>query len=123
MEGYPKIVVIDDDENAIELLEYNFSKHGFFTICFSDSRTAMKYLENNQVDLVVTDWMMPGKDGLELIDSLKTGINKDVKKIMVSCISDEASIAKAKATGISGYVVKPLKLVNFIETVKQCLAA
>ena len=121
MDSLAKIVIIDDDENAIELLEYNFSKHGLYTICFSDSVTAIKYLENNKVDMVVTDWMMPGKNGIELVESLKTGLNSDTKKFMVSCISDEKSINTALKTGISGYLTKPLKVVDFVQAIKTSL--
>ncbi len=123
MKNKPAIVIVDDDENAIELLEYNFSKYGFFTICFSDSLIAIKFLMSNKVDMIVTDWMMPGKNGLELINSLENSINKETKKFMVSCISDEKSIKKALNSGVVRYVAKPIKIANFIEEVKLCLQA
>jgi two-component system alkaline phosphatase synthesis response regulator PhoP len=119
----PKIVIIDDDENAVELLEYNFAKNGLDTIGFSDSKTAINYLINNKVDMIVTDWMMPGKDGLELIAAIQTSVNKDTKKFMVSCISDEKTIQKAMQTGIDGYLVKPIKIQDFVHSIKTCLSA
>lgn len=114
------IVIIDDDENATELLEYNFIKNGINTICFSDSNTAIKFLKENKVDVIVTDWMMPGKDGIELIESLKSSVNAGSKKFMVSCKSDEISINKAMDTGLDGYLSKPIRVKDFIDKVKEC---
>ena len=115
-----KVVIIDDDENAIELLEYNFAKHGVNTICFSDSKTAINFLKTNKVDAIVTDWMMPGKDGIQLIKSLEDSVNADSKKFMVSCKSDDSSVKEALSIGLNGYLSKPIKVLDFIERVKKC---
>lgn len=121
-QGRLKVVIIDDDESAVELLEYNFAKNGLDTICFSDSTTAMSFLKNHKVDVIVTDWMMPHKSGVELIESLATSVNKESKKIMVSCISDQKSIDKALASGLDGYVTKPIKVKDFVAQVKAVFA-
>lgn len=102
------VVVVDDDLNALELLEYNFSKLGFVTISFNDSLTAERYLKTEKVDAIVTDWMMPHKDGCQLVESLKESVNDKTFKIMISCISDRFSIARAMQSGVDYYYPKPL---------------
>jgi DNA-binding NtrC family response regulator len=121
MNNFPKVVIIDDDEDAVELLAYNFGKHELATICFSDSITALNYLKQQKVEMIVTDWMMPGKDGVSLIKELEDSVNSDTKKVMVSCLQDQKSIDKAMKTGIVAYATKPLKINDFIHLIKDNL--
>lgn len=118
----PTIVIVDDDHNAVELLEYNFSKNGFKTICFSKSKEAILFLLKNKVDLIITDWMMPELDGIDLLRQVSKSINSDTKKIMVSCISDQESIKEARKMGADDFIVKPLRVREFLNYVKEAMS-
>lgn len=104
-----QIAVIDDDDNATELLEYSFGKEGFKTLCFNDSEVAKNYLSINKVDAIITDWMMPKINGVELLLSLSNSVNSKTPKMMVSCISNPHSVNIAKESGADKYFCKPVK--------------
>lgn len=117
------VVVVDDDLNALELLEYNFTKLGFITIGFSDSSVADHYLKTIKVDAIVTDWMMPHIDGCQLVESLKDTVNQSTVKIMISCISDGFSIARALQSGVDFYYPKPLNVKELGQKIQTLLLA
>lgn len=117
-----KIVVIDDDENGTELLEYSFGKQGFKTISFNDALEAKHYLEDHLVDVIISDWMMPKLNGVDLIISLNGSVNNKTPKVMVSCIQNPESIRLAKSSGVDMYFSKPAKSTDILYAIMQLLS-
>jgi len=112
-----RVVIVEDNLDSLELLEYNFKKVGFDTICFSDSTVASKFLKEYKVDAIITDWMMPEIDGCQLIEHIKTSVNAKSLKYLVSCISDRFYIEEALEKGIDGFMSKPIRVKDLIDTI------
>ena len=112
-----KVVLVEDNLDSLELLEYNFKKVGFDTIGFSDSTVALKFLKQYKVDAIITDWMMPEIDGSQLVEKLKNSINAESLKYLVSCISDRFYIEEALKKDIDGFMSKPIKVSILIDTI------
>lgn len=115
-----KVTIIDDYEDALDLLDYNLYKNGYHTKSFNDSVQAIKYINSNNTQLVVTDWLMPTMTGLEVVEKLRSNKNtKDIPIIMVTCKSSEEDIVKALKSGVDDYLVKPFKMNEFLARVEK----
>ena len=66
-----KIVIVDDDKDILELLEYHLRKEGMETFSFLNPIEAMKHIHTNKPDAILTDWMMPDIDGLDFAKKIK----------------------------------------------------
>lgn len=107
-----KIVVVDSNELFCEGLRGYFleSRHNLRVVAtFNNVNNALEYIRENQVDIVVTDIVIPNADGFGLISSIKSlGIDKDIKIIISSALSGEGFIQKAFSMGVSYYMLKPI---------------
>jgi CheY-like chemotaxis protein len=66
-----KILVVDDEEDILELVEYNLTKNGYGAICAATGEDALNAARSELPDLIVLDLMLPGVDGLEVCKILK----------------------------------------------------
>lgn len=100
-----KCVVVDDDRDWTELIHRYLvsSQYTVEAIKFLDALTALKYLQRESVDLVVTDMRMPEMDGLTFIEEVRE-LNRSTSIILVS--SDESVSDEALACGANAFVRK-----------------
>lgn len=107
-----KIVVVDSNENFCEGLKGYFleSRQNLrVTATFNNIIDAIDYISDNQVDIVITDIVIPNADGFDLISEIKNlGLGRDIKIIVVSALSGEGFIQKAFNMGVSYYMLKPV---------------
>ena len=61
-----RLVIIDDHYDILELLKYNLALEGYEVKMFFNAVDALKYINTDNTDLLITDWMLPEMDGLEL---------------------------------------------------------
>ena len=66
-----KILVVDDEKDLVELLEYNLRKEGFTVTSASDGLEALKMAVKESPDLIILDVMLPGMQGMEIIKRLR----------------------------------------------------
>ena len=116
------IVIIDDDISSLEFLDYNFLKAGYNTKCFSASSEALSYLKTTKVDGIITDWVMPEYDGLELVSELQHTLNSSTIKVMVSSNDSENGVIEAFHTGVDDYMIKPLRVRELMVRMKILLS-
>ena len=107
-----KVLVVEDDRSSTELMKEILSDLGVETVdTASDGNEALTkiFQSEDTVDLVLCDWNMPGKGGLEVHATLKTDSRfKDIIFILVSSIADAEQIRSAITQGVNDYVVKPI---------------
>ncbi|MCC9604658.1 response regulator [Blastopirellula sp. JC733] len=72
----------------------------------ADGDEALKIFKPGDFDLVLTDWNMPGKNGLEVVQEIRK-IDKDVKIMMVTTEAEKSRVLEAIQAGVSDYLVKP----------------
>jgi two-component system, OmpR family, alkaline phosphatase synthesis response regulator PhoP len=79
-EPWPKnkerILIVDDEEDILELVQYNVEREGYQTLCAVTGEEAMQIVQNEKVDLVILDLMLPGINGLEVAKSIKRNPQK-----------------------------------------------
>ncbi len=102
------ILTIDDEEHILELLKYILEKNGYNVLQAGTGEEGLKILENNQVDMILLDLMLPGIDGLEVLSkirSLKQYIKIPV--IILTAKSEEIDTVLGLEMGADDYIGKP----------------
>jgi DNA-binding response OmpR family regulator len=83
-----KVLVIDDDENAVKFLSVVLSENGYESISAYDGREGLQKLQEEKVDLVILDVMMPKKTGFVLFKQMKRDENlKDIPVLMLTGVA------------------------------------
>ena len=103
-----RILVVEDDPFFQRVLLKRLSAEGYQVQAASDGREGMKAIVTYEPDLVISDWMMPQVDGLELCQSVKTGL-KDAAPyfILLTAKGEISDKLLALDTGADDYLVKP----------------
>ncbi len=117
-----RLVVIDDHHDILDLLRYNFLQEGYEVKGFFNAVDALKYINIDNTDLVVTDWMLPEMDGLELCRNLKMSPStQDIPLVMLTGKNDEIDTVTALEVGAEDYMVKPIRIKEMLSRVKKIL--
>ena len=101
------VLVVEDSAPAREVVMRILRREGYTVIGASDGLEAWDSVHTTTPDLVLLDLMMPGMDGMTLLTKLRKepGL-KDLPVIMLSALSDESRIKRAKELGAQDYLVK-----------------
>ena len=103
-----KILVVEDDAYFQRILQKRLESEGYRVACAGDGREGMKVIVTWDPDLVISDWMMPHVDGLELCQSVKTGLKETAPYfILLTAKGEIDDRLLGLDTGADDYVVKP----------------
>jgi DNA-binding response OmpR family regulator len=103
-----EILVIDDDPDILALLFDTLSKAGHAVRTETDGEAGLASAADQPPDLVLLDWMMPRRSGLEVCADLRADTSMDgIPVVMLSARGAEADIEWGYAAGVDGYIVKP----------------
>lgn len=100
-------MVIDDDTVVREGIVAYLEDSGFDVFSEGNSETALEWIANHEVDLVVSDFKMPGMDGLQILKAIYE-LKPDVPVIIISGIGGVRDVVEALRLGAADYLVKPL---------------
>jgi len=115
-----RIVVVDDEEDILELIEYNLQKEGFEVIGFLNTKTVAQILDEEDIDIIIMDRNLPGVEGSEFIATLrKNGIITPV--IYLSAKNKDTDIEEGFLRGGDDYLTKPFNMKELILRVKALL--
>lgn len=104
--GQKVVLCVDDDEGVIMLFRRYLSKQGYYVIGLTDGRATLDTARTHRPFAITLDVMMPGKDGWEIIQELKSHPDThDIPVIICSIISDHE---RGISLGASSYLVKPI---------------
>jgi two-component system alkaline phosphatase synthesis response regulator PhoP len=104
----PRILVVDDEEDLLELVRYNLTKEGYVVDCVASGEEALKAVRRQLPDLIVLDLMLPAVDGLEVCRRLKgDSKTRDVPIVMLTAKSEESDMVAGLERGADDYVAKP----------------
>lgn len=118
----PKILIVEDEEAQAEVLRYNFEKEGWDVVLAFDGEEALLAAEEQQPDLVVLDWMLPGASGLRVCQALRgRPETKDLPIVMVTARGEEADRVRGLDSGADDYVVKPFSPSELVARVRAVL--
>ena len=109
-----KVLIVEDDPMVAMINEQFVSRHKDFVVAHkcNDGKSALEYLENNDVDLIILDVFMPYMDGFETLRQIrKKQIPVDV--IMVTAANEREQLKEGLHLGIVDYLVKPFTFERF----------
>ena len=117
-----KILVVDDEQDILELLEYNLIKEGFQVTCATTGEDAIDIVNNDSLDLILLDIMLPGISGMDVLKYLNNEkITKSVPVLFLSAKSEEIDVIVGLELGACDYITKPFKLKVLIARIKAVL--
>lgn len=104
------VLVIDDEEDIRELLQYNLQKEGYVVLTAENGEKGLQLMHANRPDLIMLDVMMPGSDGIEICDAIRQtpGFQETLICFLTARNEDYSQIAGLDA-GADDYVAKPVK--------------
>lgn len=114
-----KILVINDDPIARDVVFSILSREGYFVDSARDGFEAIDLLRKEDYALMITDLVMPGIDGIELIKSA-IKINPDIAAVIITAFGTLDSALKAIELGAYDYITKPFKVEEILFLVSRC---
>jgi two-component system alkaline phosphatase synthesis response regulator PhoP len=106
--GSERILVAEDDNDILELVEYNLAKESYEVVTARSGQAALEKARSEEPDLIVMDLMLPGLDGFEVCKILKEDTRTQHIPIVILTVRDEESdIVAGLDLGADDYVTKP----------------
>jgi two-component system alkaline phosphatase synthesis response regulator PhoP len=103
------ILVADDEQDILEIIQYNLTKEGYQVFTAKDGNDALEKARQLHPDLIILDIMMPFKTGVEVCQILRANeLFNDTLIIFLTALSDESSHLKGFESGADDYVSKPI---------------
>lgn len=116
------ILIVDDESDILDLLQYNIEREGYKVLLASDGEEAVKVARKHRPDLILLDIMMPKMDGIEVCRQIKE--EPELSKtfiIFLTARSEEYSEVAGFDAGADDYIFKPIKPRVLIRRIKAIL--
>jgi DNA-binding NtrC family response regulator len=107
------ILIVEDEPKMRRLLELQLSEEGFQVHAAPDAEDGLRILNQEKLDLVVTDFKLPGMSGLEFLQAAKR-VNADLPVVIMTAYGTVESAVEAMKAGASDYVLKPFSLAELV---------
>lgn len=107
--GSKKVLVVDDFSTMRRMIKNMLKEVGIKDVLEAqDGSAAFEVLQNNDVDLVVSDWNMPVMTGIEFLTKVRESEEfNDLPFVMVTAEGQKEQVIEAVKKGVSGYIIKP----------------
>lgn len=115
-----KILIVEDNELNLKLMKDLLEYSGYLVYTADNGKEALEIVESNSFDLILLDIQMPVFTGYDFLE-----LTKDISLppvIVVSACAMDKEIEKAKNLGCVDYIPKPIKIDEFLSTVKKYLS-
>ena len=121
MDKNMKILVVDDFSTMRRIIKNLLRDLGFNnTTEADDGSTALPILQNGNFDFLITDWNMPGMQGIDLLKAVRSDPKLEkLPVLMVTAESKRDQIVEAAQAGVNGYIVKPFTAVTLKEKIEK----
>ncbi len=114
------ILIVEDDKNNLLSLEKIFKRESMKVMSALDGREGLDIVRKHQVDVVLTDLMMPGMGGDDLLQAVKT-VSPDTEVVLMTAYGTVGTAVEAMKKGAYDFVEKPLKRAAIVKTVTKAL--
>jgi len=117
-----KILIVDDSESIRDVVFYTLEKNGHDVIVGIDGQDALRHLNGQHLDLIITDLYMPNIDGIGLIKEIrKNEVYKHTPILFLTTESQHEKKMEAKSAGATGWIVKPFIPDNLISIINKVM--
>jgi len=119
-----KILIVEDNPANMKLVSNILAKAGYETLEATDAETGIQLAGNKLPNLILMDIQLPGMDGLTATRLLKSNQDtRDIKIIALTAFAMKGDEEKMLSAGCDGYIPKPIRYKEFLETVKTFLSS
>lgn len=116
----PRILIVDDERIALKNLEYVMKKEGYEVTTTMSGSNALKLLQEQEFDVVLTDLKMEKVDGMEILDKTRQ-LHPDTEVIMITAYATIPSAVETMKKGAYDYIAKPFKLDEVRKVVREAV--
>jgi len=114
-----KILVVDDEKLLVKGIKFNLENEGYAVEVCYDGESAVSMARNDSFDLIILDWMMPKKDGLQTCQEIRSF--STVPIIMLTAKSEDSDLLMGFESGADDYVTKPFNILELKARVRALL--
>jgi DNA-binding NtrC family response regulator len=115
-----KILVVDDEAATRRLMEQTLKKQGYEVLLASNGDEGLRAVADENPDLVILDIMLPGMDGIEVLQRIRE-VNKDTVVIMATAMDDLKVAVRAMRLGAYDYINKPFHIDDLVLSVNKAM--
>jgi two-component system phosphate regulon response regulator PhoB len=117
-----KVLLVEDEEALQGLLEYNLQKEGFEVVIEGDGGLAEIAVAEHAPDIILLDWMLPNKNGIDICRALQSKPeSKAIPIIMLTARAEEEDKLKGLGYGADDYITKPFSISEVVARIKAVL--
>jgi DNA-binding NtrC family response regulator len=116
------ILIVEDEAKMRRVLELHLGEQGYVVHSAADAETGLQILNREKIDLVVTDFKLPGMNGLEFLQAVKR-VNALLPVVVMTAYGSVESAVEAMKAGASDYVLKPFSLEELVLVISKELSA
>lgn len=118
----PTILIVDDEPDIREVIRFSLESVGFQTSEAAHAEAAMQQIRRQDVDLMLLDWMLPGRSGLDLAKQLKKDPEtRELPIIMLTARTEESDLVNGLGSGADDYITKPFSPRELIARIRAVL--
>jgi DNA-binding response OmpR family regulator len=114
-----RILIVDDEQTLVKGIKFNLENEGYEVDCCYDGETAVSMARKNNYNLIILDLMMPGKDGLQACQEIRTF--STVPVIMLTAKSQRSDLLIGFESGADDYITKPFDILELKARVRALL--
>lgn len=120
-ERRPHVLIVDDDIRILKMIK-EILKDDYDTAVASNGDIALKFLERHETDLILLDYMMPGKNGKVVLEKIRENpLFTNVPVFFLTGMSDAGKVRECLALRPQGYMLKPVKREELLKKLKEIL--
>ena len=116
------VLLVEDDAAIRDMINFSLRQTGFTCEAVEDGETGLDWLKNQQPDMILLDWMLPGIDGIEFIRRLRANeFLASIPVIMLTAKGESEDMVKGLSVGADDYINKPFSPPELIARIKAVL--
>lgn len=117
-----KVLIVDDEVDLARLLQMNLILNGYEVLIANTGRQGIQLAASSKPDLIILDISLPDMDGLRICEALKQApLTREIPILMCTVKRKVKEVNKAFSLGASGYIIKPFKIENVIQKIKEVI--
>ena len=118
----PKILVVEDEPNQVELIEFNLNSEGYEVVVARDGEEALNLAEEENPDLILLDWMLPKVSGIEVCRQLRRSkMTREIPIVMLTARSEDSDKIRGLDIGADDYITKPYSIKELLARVRAAM--
>jgi DNA-binding response OmpR family regulator len=120
MDEHISVLVVEDEAHIRRVLEYNLKLDGFDVYLAEDGAAGLHLAIEKHPDVILLDWLMPVRDGLQVLTELKNNSNtENIPVFMLTAKGMLSDVTQALDIGADDYITKPFNPVQLGKTIRE----